>query len=357
MKRILAGLIVLAALVGAVAFAFRGDIALAVMTRSVAKTMAADVVGDMPDGLNVVICGSGGPMADAGRGGPCTAVIAGKRLFIVDTGEGAGRTLGRLGVSAADTSVLLTHFHSDHFDGLGNVVLQHWVGSNTTAPLPLYGPQGVERIAAGFNEAYAMDAGYRTAHHGEPVAPPSGAGLQARPFVIPEGQDSVVVLDDGGLKITAFRVDHGPVKPAVGYRFDYKGRSVVISGDTSITATTAAQAKGADLLLHDALSPELTKLLHDSSLTAGKPKRAKIFADIPNYHASPEGIADLAQKAGVKGLVLTHVVPPLPLRALEVVFRGKAGKIYAGPLWIARDGDLFSLPAGGTTIEHRKLGR
>ncbi|HRD47624.1 MAG TPA: hypothetical protein PLF78_14210 [Caulobacter sp.] len=77
MKRILAGLIVLAALVSAAAYAFRGDIALAVMTRSVARTMAADVVGAMPDGLNVVVCGSGGPMSDRDRGGPCTAVVAG----------------------------------------------------------------------------------------------------------------------------------------------------------------------------------------------------------------------------------------------------------------------------------------
>lgn len=357
MKRFLAGLIVLAALIGAALFAFRGQVALAVMERTVAKTMAADVVGDMPDGLNVVICGSGGPMPDATRSGPCTAVVAGKRVFIVDAGEGAGRVLGRLGVGAADTSVLLTHFHSDHIDGLGNITLQHWVGYNATAPLPVYGPPGVERVVAGFNEAYALDNGYRTAHHGEPVAPSSGAGLQARPFAILDGADSVVVLNDGGLKITAFRVDHGPVKPAVGYRFDYKGRSVVVSGDTSIAAATAAQARGADLLLHDALDPELTRLLHDSSLEAGKPKRAKIFADIPDYHASPEEIATLAQKAGVKGLVLTHVIPPLPLRALEVVFKGKAGKLFSGPLWIARDGDLFSLPAGGTTIEHRKLTR
>ncbi len=357
MKRILAGLIVLAALVGAVLFAFRGQIALAVMERTLARTMAADVVGAMPDGLNVVICGSGGPMPDGARSGPCTAVIAGKRLFIVDTGEGAGRVLGRLGVGSADTTVLLTHFHSDHIDGLGNVTLQRWVGYNAVTPLPVFGPAGVERVVAGFNEAYALDNGYRTAHHGEPVAPPSGAGLQARPFAIPDGADSVVVVNDGGLKITAFRVDHGPVKPAVGYRFDYKGRSVVVSGDTSISSTVAAQARGADLLLHDALDPELTRLIHDSSLEAGKPRRAKIFADIPDYHAAPEEIATLADKAGVKGLVLTHVIPPLPIRALEVVFRGKAGEIFKGPLWIARDGDLFSLPAGGSAIEHKSLTR
>lgn len=357
MTRILAGLIVVVALAGAALFAFRGQIALAVMQRTVARTMATDVVGAMPDGLNVVICGSGGPMSDGDRSAPCTAVIAGKRVFIVDAGEGAGRVLGRLNVGSADTSVLLTHFHSDHIDGLGNVTLQHWVGYNTAAPLPLYGPPGVERVAAGFNEAYALDSGYRTAHHGTPVAPPSGAGLQARPFAILDDADSVVVLDDGGLKITAFRVDHGPVKPAVGYRFDYRGRSVVVSGDTSIAATTAAQARGADLLLHDALDPELVGMLREQSLAADRPKRAKILADIPDYHASPEEIARLAEKAGVKGLVLTHVVPPLPIRALEVVFRGEAGKIYSGPLWIARDGDLFSLPAGGTDIKHSKLGR
>ena len=230
-----------------------------------------------------------------------------------------------------------------------------WGGSNLTTPLSLYGAPGVERIAAGFNEAYAFDSSYRTAHHGADVMPPSGAGITPRPIIIPAGADSVVVLEEDGVKITAFRVDHGPVEPALGYRFDYKGRSVVISGDTSVSPVVAAQAKGVDLLVHEALSPELVKLLQDGAIRAGRPKRAKIMADIPNYHTSPLEAAKIAQSSGAKALLLTHIVPPLPLRALEGPFLGKARDAYDGPLWIARDGDLLSMPAGGTTLSRKHL--
>jgi len=354
MKRILAGLIVLALLVGGGLYAARGPLALKVMERRVVEGMTADLVSSLPDGLHVVVCGSGGPFPDGDRGAPCTAVIAGKRLFIVDTGEAAGRTLGRLGIGG-DSAVLLTHFHSDHIDGLGNVALMRWVGGNRDTPLLLYGAPGVERVAAGFNEAYIFDSGYRTAHHGPDVAPPSGAGIIPRPIMLPAGADSVVVLEEDGVKITAFRVDHGPVEPALGYRFDYKGRSVVISGDTSASPVVAAQAKGVDLLVHEALSPELVKLLQDGSSRAGLPKRAKIMADIPNYHTSPLEAAKIAQSSGAKALLLTHIVPPLPVRALEGPFLGKAREAYDGPLWIARDGDLVSMPAGGSDIGRKRL--
>jgi ribonuclease Z len=354
MKRILAGLIVLTLVVGAGLYLVRGQLAVKLVESRVAEGMARDLTSRLPDGLHVVVCGSGGPFPDGDRGAPCTAVIAGKRLFIVDTGEAAARTLGRLGVGG-DSVVLLTHFHSDHIDGLGNVALMRWGGSNLTTPLSLYGGPGVERIAAGFNEAYAFDSSYRTAHHGADVMPPSGAGITPKPVIIPAGADSVVVLEEDGVKITAFRVDHGPVEPALGYRFDYKGRSVVISGDTSVSPVVAAQAKGVDLLVHEALSPELVKVLQDGAIRAGRPKRAKIMADIPNYHTSPIEAARIAQSSGAKALLLTHIVPPLPLRALEGPFLGKARDAYDGPLWIARDGDLLSMPAGGGAVSRKRL--
>jgi len=357
MKRILIGLAVLLVLAGVAAFALRGPIALAIMTRTLERTMATNVIDTLPDGLNVAICGAGGPLPDPQRGAPCTTVIAGKRMFIVDAGEGSGRVLGQMGLGSVNGVVLLTHFHSDHMDGLGNIALQRWAGFNATTPLQLYGPPGVEEIAAGLNQAYRQDSGYRTAHHGEPVAPPSGAGIQARPFAFPAGADSVVVLEEDGVKITAFRVDHGPVEPAVGYRFDYKGRSVVISGDTAPSPILTKYATGADLLVHEALSPELVGMLRDVSLKVGKPKRAKIFNDILNYHTSPEDAARIATRADVKALLLTHIIPPLPVKALEGPFLGKARSLYKGPLWIARDGDLISLPAGGTDIQHKRLAR
>lgn len=355
MKRILVGLLVVVTLVLAGAYAVRGKIALRIMERRLATAMANPVVPSLPDGLNVAVCGAGGPFPDHDRGGPCTAVIAGKHMYIVDTGEAAGRTLGRMGLFGGDFVVLLTHFHSDHIDGLGNVALQRWGGGNLTTPLPLYGPTGVERVAAGFTEAYALDSGYRTGHHGPTVMPPSAAGIAPHAFAIPEGLDSVVVLEEDGVKITAFTVNHGPVGPAVGYRFDYRGRSVVISGDTAPSPVLAKYAKGADLLVHEALSPTLVNLIRSASLKVGNAKRAQIMVDIQNYHTTPEQAADIAKKAGVKALLLNHIVPPLPLRALEGPFLGDARKVYTGPLWIARDGDLISLPAGGDAITPSRL--
>ncbi|MDP1631751.1 MAG: MBL fold metallo-hydrolase [Caulobacter sp.] len=355
MKRIFTGLLILVALLAVGLFVMRGQIAVAVMKRASAHTMSQDVIRDLPDGLHAAICGSGAPLPDADRAGPCTAIIAGKRLFVVDAGESAARTMGRMGVGSANSLVLLTHFHSDHIDGLGNLSIQRWVGMSATTPLEVHGPAGVERVVAGFNEAYALDAGYRTAHHGPVVAPPAAAGMVARPFTFADGADSVVVLDEDGVKITAFRVDHGPVEPAVGYRFDYKGRSLVVSGDTSASPNLTRQATGVDLLIHEALAPNLVAILHDGALAAGSPNRAKIFADIPDYHTSPEAVAGIAKAAGVKALLLTHILPPLPIKALEGPFLGDSRKIYSGPLWIARDGDLISLPAGGSDITRKNL--
>lgn len=355
MKRVFAGLLVVLVLLAAGAWIVRDRIAVRIMERRLATAMAHPVVPSLPDGIHVAVCGAGGPFPDHDRGGPCTAVIAGKRMFVVDTGEAAGRTMGRMGLFGGDFVVLLTHFHSDHIDGLGNVTLQRWGGGSLTTPLQLYGPTGVERVAAGFTEAYALDSGYRTAHHGPTIMPPSTAGVQARPFVIPDGQDSVVVLDEDGVKVTAFRVNHGPVGPAVGYRFDYKGRSVVISGDTAPSPVVAKYAKGVDLLVHEALSPTLVNLIREASLRTGNAKRAQIMLDIQNYHTRPEAAAAIARDDGVGALLLNHIVPPLPMRALEGPFLGDARKVFAGPLWIARDGDLISLPAGGRTITRTSL--
>jgi ribonuclease Z len=356
MRRIIALAVVVLLLAGA--WVFRGPIALRLSDRAVAANMKGDAVAGLPDGLHAFVCGSGSPLPDRTRAGPCLTVIAGQRVFLVDAGEGAAEVLSAGGIPAGRIDRLfLTHFHSDHLDGLGAVALQRWVGSAATRPLLLVGPPGVGRVAAGLSETYAIDNGYRTGHHGPAVAPPSGGGFAARTFVMPEGQASVVVLDEGGLKVTAFRVDHGPVEPAVGYRFDYKGRSLVVSGDTSANAELTLNAKGADLLVHDALQPTMVRRLQKAALDAGNRNRAKILGDIIDYHASPEDVAREARDAKVKAVLLTHLVPPLPLPGLDVPFVGEARKLYDGPLWLARDRDLISLPAGSDKIERKRLGR
>jgi len=165
------------------------------------------------------------------------------------------------------------------------------------------------------------------------------------------------VLDDGGLTITAFLVDHGPVKPAVGYRIDYKGRSVVISGDTVPTPSIDREAKSVDLLVMEALSAPLVNELEIAAARAGRPKVAQIMEDIQNYHTTPADAAEIAQRAGAKALALTHVVPPLPSAVFDGLFLGDAKTKFSGPLWVMRDGDIVSLPASGGMEKGKLLRR
>lgn len=355
MRRVLIGLAVVVALALGLAYAFRAPIALRLVAITAERNMAADLKKDLPDGLNVLVCGSGSPMTDGDRNGPCTAVVAGGRVFMVDVGENSTETLARMGLRPGDVDgVLLTHFHSDHIDGLGGLSVQRWVGGSRATPIALYGVEGVQRIAAGFNEAYVIDNGYRTGHHGAAVAPPSGAGYAARVFVAPTPGHEVVVYDEGGLKITAFRVEHDPADPAVGYRFDYKGRSVVVSGDTRACPEVERMSKGVDLLVHEALAPKMVLMLRQAALDAHRDNVAKILNDILSYHTPPEQAAALAQRAGARSLLLTHIIPPLPLKAMEGPFLGDSRKIFKGPLWIAKDGDIVSLPAASKAIVRRK---
>src|SRR5690606_14129000 len=116
----------------------------------------------------------------------CTAVIAGKELFIVDAGSGAARNLGRMNLFPGRIdALLLTHFHSDHIDGMGELAMLRWTAGTHREPLPVLGPEGVQDVVDGFDRTYARDASYRTAHHGEDTAPPSGSGMRAEPFALP----------------------------------------------------------------------------------------------------------------------------------------------------------------------------
>jgi ribonuclease Z len=331
---------------------FQAPIGQWMFDRAVERRVGQDALAGLPDGLHVALCGTGSPLPNADRAGACTAVIAGSRIFVVDAGEGGARNLQLMGVAPGRIERLfLTHFHSDHIDGLGPMMLLRWTGGPAKSPLPIHGPAGVEAVIAGFNAAYLADNGYRVAHHGAAIVPPKGAGAVSAPFDLTA--ESQVVFDDGGVRVTAFKVDHDPVSPSVGYRFDYKGRSVVLSGDTAKSAVLIKAAKNADLLVHEALQPKMVASMTKALEAKGIKNTAQITRDILDYHASPEEAAESAAAAKVQQLVLSHIVPAVPSAFFYPAFLGDAKQRFSGPIVVGEDGMLFSLPAGGKQIEQQ----
>ena len=353
---VLAGATIMALL--AIVAAGQRQIGVAMLAAALDHRAGVDHTQGLPDGLHVALCGTGSPLPDPSRAGACTVIMAGTHVFVVDAGDGGARNIALMGIpNGRIEGIFLTHFHSDHIDGLGPMMLLRWTGASATNPLPVYGPPGVDRVVAGFDAAYALDSGYRTAHHGPKIAPPSGAGGVAKTFAIPPrgSNDTVLVYAANGLRVTAFRVDHGPVDPAVGYRFDYKGRSVVVSGDTTASPALVAASRGVDLLVHEGLQPRLVKLTTAALERRGIANTAQITRDILSYHASPEVVATEAQRAGVRMLVFSHVIPQLPSRLMYPAFLGDARRLYAGPIIVGEDGMMFSLAAGSKEIGFRRL--
>jgi ribonuclease Z len=307
------------------------------------------------DALRVAICGSSAPLPSASRAKACVAVFAGGKFYVVDAGPESVENLVLWGVPLSEIGgVLLTHFHSDHIGDLGELQLQTWAGGRRS-PLAVYGGPGVDRVVEGFNEAYRQDQGYRTTHHGEKVMPSTTWGMVAHTVELdgpltPAKDRSGLVLEDGELKVTAIEVDHAPITPAYAYRFDYKGRSVVVTGDLKYHSPLAKAAAGADVLVSEAIATNMTKSLGSAASAAGRDKTAAIMHDIEDYHITPEQAAEIANQAGVRLLVYYHLLPApdgfLPRR----LFAQGINEARRGDWTIADDGSMYTLPLGSEEI-------
>ena len=266
--------------------------------------------------LEIILLGTGYPRPDPEHAGPSTAVVFGEKWFVVDAGRGTTMRIAGTELKYANLrGVFLTHLHSDHTAGLPDLFNTSWQFGRKRVPLELYGPKGTKRLADAMLEFFAEDIHLRR----DLLEKHPAAGATIRTHVVAEG----VVYDDGEVKVTAFAVDHKPVEHAFGYRFDAGGKSVVISGDTRPTGNLVRYAKGADVLVLEAYLPE----------HFDKVDTPEVATRLKSYHTSAEEAGQLAARAGVKTLVLTHLIPA----NAEETFRERAARHFKGTIVVGRD--------------------
>lgn len=283
------------------------------------------------DSLTVILLGTGvGPSVNLQQYGESILVEAGGERFLFDCGRGAMFRLKQAGVPLGSiTRVFLTHLHSDHILALPDLLLTGWAVGKRAGPLEVWGPAGTRDMMDHLQQAFAFDIHVRRDVDEHFPAP----GIMVVSHDIQEG----VVFDEHGVTVTAFLVDHGPVRPAFGYRVDYRGRSVVLSGDTRVSENLIRHAQGVDVLIHEVIDPDALRTRPD------RPS-AEVVAAIIAHHTTPEEA----------GGVFTHVHPRLAVYShaptTERVL-AQTRRTYAGPLQGAED--LLTIVIGDQiTVRH-----
>jgi ribonuclease Z len=268
--------------------------------------------------IKVTLLGTGTPVPAMNRFGPSILVQAGGQTFLFDAGRGATQRLAQLRVRWQDVDGLfLTHLHSDHVVGFPDLWLTGWlVGSGRDRPLHVWGPRGTEKMMSHLEQAFDFDIRMRLY---DDRAAPEGVVILAKDM------NEGVVFEKGGLTITAFEVDHAPVRPAFGFRVDYAGRSLVLSGDTRVSENLVRHAQGADLLVHEVASPE-------SFQRAGvRPERAK---SVLEHHVNPEQAGEVFAKTNPRLAVYSHIVQA---DASEQDLLPPTRRVYAGAVEVGED--------------------
>jgi ribonuclease Z len=286
----------------------------------------ATVSGAWAQDFKVTMLGTGTPFPVPDRFGAATLVEAGPEKLLFDVGRGATIRLNQISVPiGAINAVFLTHFHSDHTSGIPDLWLTGWIQryyGNRQTPFRIIGPTGTVALMQNLERAYKDDIRIRAADERNPAE-----GVAIAPL---EYASDGVVYDKNGVKVTAFEVNHGDlIKPAYGYRVDYDGRSVVISGDTKYSENLEKHAQGATLVVHEVAMAN--QEYYD---------KTPVVKLIMAHHIDPEEAGALFARLKPKLAAYTHLVflgsPAYPAPKVADVER-KTREKYAGPLALGTD--------------------
>lgn len=290
--------------------------------------------------FEVILLGTGSPPPFMHRFGPATLVRAGGRTFLFDAGRGATQRMWQKKIRFGQglDVLFLTHLHSDHVVGIPDVWLTGWLGGpfgRRKTPFVIMGPEGTAALGAGLMQAYAWDVKTRIE---DQKLKPEGAEIRASDLT------PGVVYDKDGVKVTAFATEHGKlIKPTLGYRIDFDGRSVVISGDTKYAPDLIAAAKGTDLLVHS-IGAARKELLDISPL----------WRRIMDHHITPEDAGRVFNETRPKMAVFSHVVAATNGKIKPVppqIMVNRTRKVYSGPLTMGKDLMVFEIEKTGVTVK------
>ena len=288
--------------------------------------------------VRVLICGTGSPEISSAKAQACTLVSAGGKMFLFDVGDGAVRSLAHSKIPVNQLErVYITHFHSDHFNDLATLINAGWIWGRKS-PLEVQGPVGTKQVLDGFAQAYALDEGYRSTNM------PHLAKNRAVAFGVPleitfaEGQHAVRVYDKDGVTIDATLVAHDPVKPALGYVLKYKGKKVFISGDTEVSPVNMDAMRDANLAIHESYAAHMVRRAIPQMKKLGMDFEATVAERTIPYHADNMALAKQAQEAGVKHLLLTHLIPYPDSFVVRQMYTENMAEHYKGKITVAQDG-------------------
>jgi ribonuclease Z len=297
---------------------------------AVKDTTAQAKSGVPPRDIRVTLLGTAsGPRVHPGKAGISTLVEAGGERFLFDAGRGFMQNLVQAGYPMnAVTKLFLTHLHSDHIIGIPDLLLTPWAAQpERKVPLEVWGPAGTHDMMRHLERAFAFDIHVR--RDVDENFSPEGIKVTARD--IRDGK----VYEKNGVTITAFLVTHGRVAPSYGYRLDYAGRSIAISGDTSPNDTLVAACKGVDVLIHEAIDLDLLRKLVES-----QPIRQAII----ERHTTAEQAASIFSRVSPRLAVFSH--SPGTAGIVEQTRRSYSGRVEMGE-------DLMVIDVGDEVRVHR----
>lgn len=267
---------------------------------------------------------AGGPRPRKTRSAPAQAIAVGDAVYVIDCGDGVARQMVNAGLPLASIrGVFVTHHHSDHQADYGNLLLIAWTAGLQT-PVDTYGPPPLEQMTRQFLEMNEADIGTRVADEGRPPLAPL-----IRAHDISKGGQ---IFSDDNVKVTSALVDHPPIATALAYRFDTANRSIVISGDTKVSPSLIGLARGADVLVHEAIIPSAV-----DRLIRNVPNAPDLKRSILSHHTPAEDVGRVAAAAGVRKLVLSHLIPAEDPEVTETQWRQAASRYFKGEVIVGTD--------------------